>query len=334
MATRRVATVFGGSGFIGRYVVKRLAALGYVVRVAGRDPERALFLKTAGAVGQIVPLYVSFGKEATIRRAVEEASVVVNLVGILAERHRGDFVRIQAEGPGTIAKLAAAEGVAHMVQMSAIGADPNSRSLYAQTKAAGEAAVRSEFPQATILRPSIVFGPEDHFFNRFASMARLSPIMPVIAGGTRFQPVYVGAVADAVIASLTRGEAAGGLYELGGPSVLTFRDVLTYVLKVIGRPRPLIDVPMSLARLQALVLEHLPGKVLTTDQLILLQKDNVVAPGARGLTDLGIVPTPIEVVVPGYLRRYAPGGGRRPIAPEGINGPNSDLSSERQSAPA
>jgi uncharacterized protein YbjT (DUF2867 family) len=332
MATRRVATVFGGSGFIGRYVVQRLAALGYVVRVAGRDPERALFLKTAGAVGQIVPLYVSFGKEATVRRAVEEAAVVINLVGILAERHRGDFVRVQAEGPGLIAKLAAAEGVQHMVQMSAIGADPNSRSLYAKTKAGGEAAVRSEFPAATILRPSIVFGPEDQFFNRFAGMARLSPIMPVFAGNTRFQPVYVGDVADAVIASLSRADTAGGLYELGGPRVLTFREVLNYVMEVIGRQRRLIDVPMPLARLQALFLEHLPGKLLTTDQLILLQKDNVVAPGAPGLADLGIVPTPIETVVPSYLRRYAPGGGRRLISPE--NGSESGLSSERQSVAA
>jgi NADH dehydrogenase len=190
MATRNVATVFGGSGFIGRYVVKRLTRAGYVVRVAVRDPEAALFLKPMGAVGQVVPLYCDLRQEATVRRAVEGASVVVNLVGILAERRAGDFQAMHAGGPATIARLAAESGVEKVVHVSAIGADPASPSRYATSKAAGEAAVTAAFPDATILRPSVVFGPEDQFFNRFANMARYIPVLPLIGGGeTKFQPV-------------------------------------------------------------------------------------------------------------------------------------------------
>ena len=221
MATRNVATVFGGSGFIGRYVVKRLAHKGFVVRVAVRDPEAALFLKTAGAVGQVVPLFASLQNEATVQRAVQGAGLVVNLVGILAEGQSGDFQRTHVDGAGRVARLAAAVGVERLVHMSAIGADPASPSLYGTTKAAGEQAVRAAFPGAAILRPSIVFGPEDRFFNRFAGLARLSPVMPVIAGETKLQPVYVGDVADATMAALERADAIGALYELGGPRVWT-----------------------------------------------------------------------------------------------------------------
>ena len=311
MATRSVATVFGGSGFIGRYVVKRLAAQGRVVRVAVRYSEAALFLKPMGAVGQIVPLYAPVQHEAAVQRAVEDADLVVNLVGILAERRAGDFQRIHAEGAGRVARLAAAAGVARLVQVSAIGADPASRSKYASSKAAGEQAVRAAFPAATILRPSVVFGPEDGLFNRFATMVQRLPVMPVVAGTTRFQPVYVGDVADAVIAGLQREAAAGATYELGGPRVLSMRELLAYILAETGRHRRLMPVPMWLARLQAAVLEHLPGKLLTHDQLLMLQRDNVVAAGAPGLAELGIVPTPIDLVVPAYLRRFRPGGGRR-----------------------
>ncbi len=314
MATRNVATVFGGSGFIGRYVVKRLAYKGFVVRVAVRDPEAALFLKTAGAVGQIVPLFASVENEGTVHRAVEGAGVVVNLAGILAEGRKGDFQRVHAEGAGRVARLAAAAGADRLVHMSAIGADPASPSLYGSSKAAGEQAVRAAFPAATILRPSIVFGPEDSFFNRFAALARLSPVMPVISGATKLQPVYVGDVADAVMAALAP-TAAGGLYELGGPRVWSFRELLAYILKEIERPRLLLDVPMGLARLQAMVLELVPGKPLTRDQLLMLSHDNVVAPDAQGLPDLGLVPTPVELVVPGYLRRFQPGGGNRRTLP-------------------
>ncbi len=313
MATRSVATVFGGSGFIGRYVVQRLARAGHVVRVAVRDTERARTLCPMGAVGQIVPLYTTLADRATIERAVAGADLVVNLVGILAERRAGDFQRLQADGPGQIGAAAAAAGVVRVVHVSAIGADPAAPSLYARSKGQGEAALRAAFPAATILRPSIVFGTEDGFFNRFAALAAMSPVMPVIAGGTRLQPVYVGDVADAVMAALMRGDAAGRTYELGGPQVFTFRELLGWILKQTMRHRPLVNVPMGLARLQAAVLERLPGKLLTRDQLLLLGQDNVVAADAPGLRDLGITPTPVDLVVPHYLARFRPGGGHREL---------------------
>ena len=321
MATRNVATVFGGSGFIGRYVVKRLAHKGFVVRVAVTDPEAALFLKTAGGVGQVVPLFAPVQNEADVSRALEGAALAVNLVGILAEGRAGDFQRIHAEGAGRIARLAAAAGLEKLVHVSAIGADPGSPSLYGRSKAEGEAAVRSAFPGATILRPSIVFGPEDHFFNRFAAMARMSPVMPVIAGASRMQPVYVCDVADAVMTALAHPDAVGAVYELGGPRVWTFRELLAYVLAETRRHKRLTNVPMGLARLQASLMElavrplrmlGLPlSPPLTGDQLLMLSRDSVVQPGMPGLAELGIVPTPVELVVPQYLRRFQPGGGRR-----------------------
>jgi NADH dehydrogenase len=332
MATRNVATVFGGSGFIGRYVVSRLAHKGFVVRVAVRDPEAALFLKTAGAVGQVVPLFASLENEATVRRAVDGAGVVVNLAGILAESHAGDFQRIHAEGAGRVARLAAATGVEHLVHLSAIGADPASPSRYGASKAAGEQAVRAAFPRATILRPSIVFGPEDRFFNRFAALSRVSMVMPVICGETRLQPVYVGDVADAAMAAMAQADAAGAVYELGGPRVWTFRELLAYILEETGRHRMMMNVPMGLARLQARLLELVPGKPLTRDQLLMLSRDNVVTPGAPGLAELGIVPTPVELVVPGYLRRFQPGGGRRRVLPTTQQGGPTALSFQTRDA--
>jgi NADH dehydrogenase len=311
MATRSVATVFGGSGFIGRYVVKRLAAAGHVVRVAVRDTEGALFLKPMGAVGQIVPLYASVTNRGTVERAVEGADMVVNLVGILSEQRRGDFDRIHREGAATVAATASAAGVGRLVHVSAIGADPASPSQYAKTKGEGELAVRSAYPGATILRPSVVFGPEDQFFNRFGAMAEWLPVMPVFAGNSRFQPVYVGDVADAVMAALQGAEAPGRTYELGGPKVWTFRELLAWVLKETGRRRWMMEVPMGIARLEAAVMERLPGKPLTRDQLLMLERDNVVAPEAHGLEALGIRPTPVELVVPEYLRRFRRSGGRQ-----------------------
>jgi NADH dehydrogenase len=310
MATRSVATVFGGSGFLGRYVVKRLAAAGHVVRVAVRDTEAALFLKPMGAVGQIVPLHTSLAEPATVARAVAGADLVVNLVGILVERRAGDFHRIQGEGAGRIATAAAGAGVARLVHVSAIGADIASASGYAKSKGEGEAAVHAAFPAASILRPSLVFGPEDDFFNRFGAMARNLPFMPVIAGDTKFQPVYVADVADAVMAALRRADATGRTFELGGPKIWTFRGLLQWILAQTQRRRTLIEVPMGAARFQASILERLPGKLLTRDQLILLSRDNVVGPDMPGLADLGITAAPIELVVPAYLRRFRPGGGR------------------------
>jgi uncharacterized protein YbjT (DUF2867 family) len=326
MATRSVATVFGGSGFIGRYVVKRLAHKGFVVRVAVRDTERALFLKPMGAVGQVVPLYASLTNEATVHRAVDGADLVVNTVGILAEQRSGEFQRIHAEGAGLVAKLSAGAGVTRLVHISAIGADAGAASHYAASKGVGEALVREAFPGVTILRPSLVFGPEDNLFNRFAGMARLLPFMPVICGDTQFQPVYVGDVADAVMAALIRSEAPGAIYELGGPRVWRFRELLAYILRETGRRRPMVDIPMGLARLQARMMELLPGKPLTRDQLLMLASDNVAGPDLPGLNELGVVPTPVELVVPNYLRRFQPGGGRRPMLPQDQIGHQTDLS--------
>jgi NADH dehydrogenase len=315
MATRRVATVFGGSGFIGRYVVKRLALQGFVVRVAVRDPQGALFLKPMGAVGQIVPLYASVMNEATVHRATAGAEIVVNLVGALTESRTAPFQAVHTEGAERIARTAAATGVRRLIQISAIGADPDSPSRYGATKGKAEQAVMAVFPAATILRPSIVFGSEDKFFNRFAAIARIAPFMPVISGNTKMQPVFVGDVADAVMAALMTETSMGKVFEIGGPRVWTFREILAFILKQTRRDKRLVDIPMGIARMQATILQHVPGRPLTPDQLVMLSKDNIVSPGALGLADLGITPTPAELVVPSYLTRYQAGGGRRPPVP-------------------
>ena len=305
-AERRIATVFGGSGFLGHYVVKRLAGQGYMVRIAVRDTESAKTLRPMGDPGQIVPLHAPVHEEAQVARAIEGAEVVVNLTGILAERRKGDFARVHAEGAGRIARIAGSSGARRLVHVSAIGANAASASLYAQSKAAGEAAVRSAFPAAVILRPSVIFGPEDHFFNRFAAMASLFGVVPITGGATKFQPVYAGDVADAVLAAL--GAAAQGrTFELGGPQVRSFRELIDFMLKIINRKGWVLDLPPGLANFQAMFLEHLPGKLLTRDQVRLLRDDNVVADGAADLRSLGIVPTPMDMVVPGYLARFRKG---------------------------
>lgn len=307
-----VATVFGGSGFIGRYVVKRLAEAGFIVRVAVRDPEAALFLKPMGGVGQVVPMACDVTKPALVAAAVAGAEVVISLVGILFESRTNSFAATQAEAPGTIARAAAAAGVRRLVHVSALGADAASDSLYARSKAEGEQAVLAAFPAATILRPSLVFGPEDGFFNRFAAMAGLSPVLPLVGGGqTRFQPVYVGDVADAVMAALARDEAMGRTYELGGPKTYTFRELMEFILATIGRRRHLVPLPWGLAMLQGRLGEFLPTPPITQDQVRLLRRDSVVAAGAPGLAELGIAPHAIEAIVPSYLARYRRPG-RRP----------------------
>ncbi len=314
MESRSIATVIGGSGFLGRYVVKRLAAASHVVRVAVRDPETAMSLRPMGRVGQVVPLYANITDDATVARAVEGADIVVNLVGVLAERKAGDFRAMQAEGAGRVARLSTAAGVKHLVQISAIGADPNSPSAYGRTKAEGEALVREHFPAATILRPSLVFGQEDQFFNRFATLATMSPVMPVIAGASRFQPVFVGDVADAVMGAVSQPDAWGKTYELGGPRVMTFREILGWILAQIGRHRPLVTIPNAGASLLA----RIPFSGLTPDQLLLLQRDNVADPAMPDLAGLGVQATPIELVVPAYLARFRKGGLRagQPMSPE------------------
>jgi len=308
MRAPSIATVFGGTGFIGRHVVKRLIEAGHTVRVAVRDTEPVLGLKPLGSIGQVVGLYAPVTDANAVARAVEGAAFVVNLVGILAENRPGDFDRVHNTGAGIIATAAAAAGADAMVHVSAIGADASSPSLYARSKAAGEAAVLRAFPNAVILRPSVVFGPEDTFFNRFAALAATLPIMPVFSGATKFQPVYVGDVADAVMAALARPVSAGRTFELGGPRIWSMREILTWIIAQTQRSRCMVNVPMGLARLEASVLEKLPGKLLTRDQLLLLQRDNVVAQGAAGLAELGIVPVAVEQIVPTYLLRYRAGG--------------------------
>jgi NADH dehydrogenase len=309
-----LVTVFGGAGFIGSHIVQRLAAAGHSIRIAGRDTERAARLCTMGGVGQITPVAASVTDEVSSARAVAGADIVINLVGILFESRAGDFQRIQAEGAGRVARLAAAAGAKQFLHLSAIGADAGSPSLYAQTKAAGEAAVLAAFPCAIILRPSVVFGPDDQFFNRFAGLAAMLPFMPVVAGDTRFQPVYVGDVADAAMATLSDPSAAGKVFELGGPRLMSMRQVLRYILDVTGRRRPMITLPEGFVRLQARLGELLPTPPLTRDQLILLGKDNVVSPNASGFQALGIEPKAVEAIVPAYLARFRVGGQRVAVA--------------------
>ncbi len=308
MATR-VVTVFGGSGFIGRYVVNRLAQQGWIVRVAVRRPSRAMFLKPLGDVAQITPIRAPLQDEPAIRDAVDGAQAVINLVGLLYEKGRQRFGEVHHLGARRIAEAAAAARVEHLVQMSAIGADSAAAADYARSKAAGEQAVRQAFPAAAIVRPSIVFGPEDGFFNLFAALAHLSPVLPLIGGGkTRFQPVYVVDVADAIVKCLVEPGSAGKTYELGGPRVYTFKELLELLLREIRRRRLLVPLPFWLASLEAAFLELLPVPPLTRDQVRLLKRDNVVGPDALTLADLGIEPTAVEMVLPTYLDRHRPGG--------------------------
>lgn len=308
MIAPRVA-VFGGSGFLGRYLVRRLAADGSVVRVAVRDPVHAAFLKTAGDVGQIVPMRCNVRDDDTVAAAVAGADIVINLVGILYEWGRQRFTAVQAEGPGRIARACAAAGVSRLVHVSALGADPNGAAQYARTKAEGEAAARAGFPGTTIVRPSILIGPEDEFFNRFARLALISPVLPLIGGGrTRFQPAYVGDVADAIMAIVREPATAGMTYELGGPRVYTFRELMELMLKSIGRRRCLVSVPFGLAEFNGAFLQLLPAPLLTRDQVKLLESDNVVSGTAPGFAELGIRPQPIEGILPTYLDMYRRGG--------------------------
>ena len=305
----RLATVFGGSGFVGRYVVRQLARDGWRVNVAVRDAEYAKFLKPMGDVGQITPMAISIRDKAAVAAAVSGAEAVINLVGVLYESGAQNFEAIHHQGAKTIAEAAAAAGVARLIHVSAIGADAGSPSLYARTKAAGEAAVRTAFPGATIFRPSLVIGPEDSFFNRFAGLARVMPALPLFGGGkTRFQPVYVGDVADAIVRAVDDARTAGQTYELGGPTIYTFRQLMELMLKEIRRKRCLVSIPFPIARLEARFLQVLPVPPLTVDQVRLLERDNIAAQGVPGLVELGIRPTPVETVIPSYLDRFRPGG--------------------------
>ena len=308
----RLITVFGGSGFLGRHVVKHLAAAGARIRVAVRDPVAAEILQPIGDVGQIVPVQANLRDDDSVAAVVAGADAVVNAVGILYETRRQTFENVHVRGAARAAKAAKAAAVERFVHVSAIGADAGSRSHYARSKAGGEAAVLEAFPEAAIVRPSVVFGPEDDFFNRFAALARLMPALPLYghgladAGATRFQPVYVGDVAAAIVRVLADPATGGRVYELGGPKVYSFRKLMELVLKETGRRRALMPVPYVVGRLQASILQLLPNPPLTRDQLRLLEQDNVVTPGARTLADLDISPASVESVVPSYLCRFPP----------------------------
>ncbi|MBD3665446.1 complex I NDUFA9 subunit family protein [Sulfitobacter sp. TSTF-M16] len=310
-----LVTIYGGSGFVGRYIARRMAKAGWRVRVAVRRPNEALFVRPYGVVGQVEPVLCNIRDDASVREVLKGADVVVNCVGILAESGKNRFEAVQAEGATRVARMAAAEGVARMVQISAIGADTEAESDYARTKGMGEEGVLKHMPDAHILRPSIMFGSEDEFFNRFAGMTRMGPVLPIAGGETRFQPVYVDDVAAAAEKCIT-GKAAPGIYELGGPDVETMRALMARMLGVINRRRLVINMPNFVARmmafgfdmLQAVTLGLFSNTLLTRDQLINLQVDNVVAEGARGLEDLGIKPTTMESVLPEYLWRFRPSG--------------------------
>jgi len=297
-----LVTVFGGSGFLGRHTVRALARAGWRIKVATRHPNRAFFLRPLGSVGQIDFVKCDVADAASVASAVKGANAVVNLTGILFEKGQ-TFADVQADGAANVAQAAAAAGAGALVHISAIGADMGSDAHYAVTKAQGEQAVREAFPKAVILRPSLIFGPEDGFFNKFAGMARILPALPLIGGGhTRFQPVFVGDVARAILAGLSRQD--GRTYELGGPSTYSFKELLQLILRETGRKRALIPLPFGIASLQAMFLQILPNPPLTMDQVRLLKRDNVVSATAPGLSDLGIAPTSVEAVIPSYLWRY------------------------------
>jgi len=305
----KVATIFGGSGFIGRYVVQRLAKHGWTLRIAVRRPDQALFLKPLGDVGQIAPMAANIRHERSVAAAVEGADTIVNLVGILYESGRQRFTAVHVDGVRRMARAAAGSGVTRFLHLSAIGADAASPSAYARSKAAGEATLLEHFPTATILRPSIVFGPEDDFFNRFAEMTRFLPALPLIGGGRmRFQPVYVGDVADAAAKVLEDPTTAGKIYELAGPRAYSFKELMQILLSVIGRRRMLLPVPFAIATLQAAILGLLPHPPLTLDQLRLLKRDNLPSGKLPGLAELGISPTGLEAILPAYLEIYRRGG--------------------------
>lgn len=307
-----LVTVFGGSGFIGRHVVRALAMRGYRVRVAVRRPELAGFLQPLGFVGQIQVSQANVRYPESVARAVDGAEAVVNLVGVLAESGRQSFDAVHVFGARAIAQATAAEGVP-LVHLSAIGASAASPSAYARSKAEGEAAVRAAVPDAVILRPSVVFGPEDEFFNRFAAMARLSPVLPLIGGGaTRFEPVFVGDVAAAVLQAVDGKVKAGTIYELGGPEERTFRELMELMLREICAKRLLVDLPFGFADFIARLTQWVPGAPLTRDQVALLRANNVVSDAARAegrtLAGLGITPASLGAVLPTYLWRFRKAG--------------------------
>lgn len=310
-----IATVFGGSGFVGRYIVRRLAKDGWRVRVAVRRPNEALFVRPYGVPGQVEPVLANVRFEKSVREAIRNSDTVVNCVGILVETRKQNFDSVHAEAAGTIARLAAESGARNLVHLSAIGASHDSPSRYAQSKAAGEDAVRENFPDAAILRPSVVFGAEDQFFNRFARITRFSPVLPLVGADTLFQPVYVDDVARAVMAVIGN-QGASRIYELGGPEIVSFRDLMQRMLGVIRRRRLILNLPFLIARIGATKLDILQfvsidlytNNMLTRDQVRQLERDNIAGEGENGLIDLGINGVAMEAVLDDYLYCFRPAG--------------------------
>jgi uncharacterized protein YbjT (DUF2867 family) len=310
----KLVTIFGGSGFVGRYIARRMAQEGWRVRVAVRNTNEAMFVRPYGAVGQVEPVFCNIRDDASVAAVISGAEVVVNCVGVLAEVRKNTFAAVQTDGATRIARIAAQMGVVRMVHLSAIGASDTSASQYARTKAAGEAGVLTHMPEAVILRPSVIFGAEDQFFNRFAGMSRLGPILPVVGADTRFQPVYVDDVAAAAVKGVL-GHVPGGIYELGGPDVASFRDLMQQMLSVVRRRRLIVNIPFWAAKIMAagfhaaqVVSFGIIKPPVTRDQVINLGVDNVVGAGARGFDAFDIRPTAMMAVLPDYLWRFRPSG--------------------------
>ncbi len=319
MTGSKLVTIYGGSGFVGRYIARRMAKDGWRVRVAVRRPNEALFVRTYGVVGQVEPVFCNIRDNDSVRAAAAGSDAVVNCVGTFDRSGANNFYAVQQDGAARIARIAAEEGVKHLVHVSAIGADPESDTLYGLSKWLGEQEVLTAFPEAVILRPSVIFGPEDKFFNRFAGMAVVSPVLPIVGAETRFQPVYVDDVAAAAEKGVL-GEAEPGIYELGGPDVNTFRELMQQMLQIIRRRRLIVNIPFWMASIMAGVMElvqvltlGLVRPPLTRDQVKSLRHDNVVSEGARGLAELGIEPVSMEAVLPEYLWRFRPDGQFRAI---------------------
>lgn len=307
-------TIFGGSGFVGRYITRALVLDNWAVKIAVRNPDAADFLVKEAPEGQVKSVKCDILNEASVTAALSDTDCVVNCVGTFDIRGANNFVAIQQEAATRIAKLSSQSGIARMVHLSSIGASKHSQSIYSQTKARGEAGVLTHIAEPVILRPSVIFGPEDQFFNRFAQMSKLAPVLPVVGAATLFQPVYVGDVAQAATKAVT-GKVASGIYELGGPDVKSFGDLMSLMLRQISRKRSLFDIPIPLARLMAFGMdsvERITGGLIpaqiTPDQVRSLQSDNIVSNDALTFSDIGIVPTNMEDVLPDYLWRYAPGG--------------------------
>ncbi len=322
----KLVTIFGGSGFVGRYIARRMAKQGWRVRVAVRRPNEAIFVRTYGAVGQVEPVLANIRDDASVKAACAGADAVVNCVGTFDKKGRNNFEAVQAEAAGRVAHFAKTAGARQLVHISAIGADADATSVYARSKAAGEGLVKEAFPDAVILRPSVIFGPEDNFFNRFGAMATITPIIPLVGANSRFQPVYVDDVAKAAVLGVL-GQAPAGIYELGGPDTETFAALIDRMLLCIRRKRLKVNIPFFIASLQGKMLDLIFGMtmglfknfILTADQVKQLHSDNVVAPNAKGFIKLGITPVAMDAVLESYLYSYRPYGQYAELTASGKN---------------